>query len=267
MAITLGPNGTYYDSTGNPLGTQPMLPTFAPNPSGLGPNTSPVQSPISANATAAMLNGVPASQALSPSEIAALQQAQGGYLGPALAQQTASGPMPTAPQTIAPFSGVNYPEFTPPPLPAALQQPWTLPTTQDLQNMPGFQASFDLGERALQRSAAAQGSLLSGGTLQALNRYGQDYAMGKYNDLVNQSIQQRQQQANDYLSLMYGPAWQQSQAAVGQYQNLYGQYQDLIQNNRQAQNDYINALLAQENIGVGAGKSTAPAPISPTSVQ
>ena len=175
--------------------------------------------------------------------------------------------LPAYPQTIAPFSGVNYPQFTPPPLPASLQQQFQLPTAADLRaNDPGYDARFNQGLIANERSAAAQGSLLSGGTQQALNRYGQDYASNEYNNYVNQQLQARQQQASDYLTLAYGPAWQQNQAAVGQYNNLYGQYSDLIANNRNAQNDYINALLGGMNIGVGAGRSTAPTPISPSTV-
>lgn len=54
---------------------------------------------------------------------------------------------------------------------------------------PSYQFRFNEGQRALDRSAAAGGSLYSGGTLKALARYGQDYAsteFGKDFDRNNQ---------------------------------------------------------------------------------
>jgi hypothetical protein len=167
------------------------------------------------------------------------------------------------PASIPAFSGVNYPTFTPPPLPDSLQKQFTLPTANDLiTNDPGYMARYQQGVDATQRSAAAQGTLLSGGQLKALTNYGQDYASGEYNNYVNQLLSQRNQQANDYLSLAYGPAWQQNQGAVNQYGQLYGQYKDLLANNRNAQNDYISALLQQQQIG--ANSAGAP-PTSSTS--
>jgi hypothetical protein len=175
---------------------------------------------------------------------------------------TGSG-LPSGPATIPPFSGVNYPGFTPPPLPESLQKPFSLPSASDLiANDPGYMARYNQGQQGLERSAAAQGTLLSGGQLKAAENYGQDYASNEYNNYVNQLLSQRNQQTNDYLTLAYGPAWQQNQAGVNQYGTLYGQYKDLIANNRNASQDYINALLEQQRIGAGAA---APPPTSSTS--
>jgi hypothetical protein len=55
-----------------------------------------------------------------------------------------------------------------------------------LQNSPGYQFRFKEGQQALERSAAARGTLLTGGTLKGLTRYGQDYASGEYNNRYNQ---------------------------------------------------------------------------------
>lgn len=55
-------------------------------------------------------------------------------------------------------------------------------TGEDLQNEPGYQFGMDQGMQALDRSAAARGNLLSGATLKAAQRYGQDYAGTKFND-------------------------------------------------------------------------------------
>jgi len=182
----------------------------------------------------------------------------GAYPSPPPQTFTGINPFPT----IQPFDGGAYPGFTPPPLPASLQQQFKLPTADELvQNDPGYEARFKLGQQSVQRSAAANGSILNPGTLQALNQKAQDYASGEYNNYVQQKLGERGQQANDYLTLAYGPAWMQNQSAVNQYGQLYRQYTDLIGNNRNASQDYINALLAQERIGVGAagsGGSSAP---------
>lgn len=47
---------------------------------------------------------------------------------------------------------------------------------------PGYQFGLGQGQTAIDRSAASGGSLYSGATLKALQRYGQDYAGTKLND-------------------------------------------------------------------------------------
>ena len=55
----------------------------------------------------------------------------------------------------------------------------------DFQADPGYQFRMDEGQKALERSAAANGNLNSGATLKALSRYGQDYASNEYNNAYN----------------------------------------------------------------------------------
>jgi hypothetical protein len=50
------------------------------------------------------------------------------------------------------------------------------PTAATEQNDPGFQFRLQQGQQALERSAAAKGGLLTGGTAQAEQQFGQDYA-------------------------------------------------------------------------------------------
>jgi hypothetical protein len=57
---------------------------------------------------------------------------------------------------------------------------------QGLEQSPGFQFRLGEGLKALERSAAARGTLLTGGTLKGLERYAQDYASGEYGQRVNQ---------------------------------------------------------------------------------
>lgn len=254
----VGNDGNWYDAQGNNLGPSGQSPQGGqPIPSGAqvapgNPSNPGIPPPPTQNADGSFtFNG-----GIMGGRTASLPGYTGGGGG---GTQSVGGP-------IAPFSGVTYPQFQPPPLPASLQKQFTLPTAEDLRaNDPGYQERFDMGRQAIERGAAAQGSILSGGTLKGLEQYGQNYASGEYNNYVNQQLQQRQQQASDYLNLAYGPSWQQNQGAVNQYGQLYSQYQDLINNNRNAQNDYINALLQQENIGVGAARA-GQAPASSGSV-
>ncbi len=86
------------------------------------------------------------------------------------------GTAPTAP-TLTPFT-------TPPPT----FTPYTLPTMADAENDPGYKFGETQGLNTINRSAAARGTVLNPGTVQALNRYGTDYATTKYNDLVSRGL-------------------------------------------------------------------------------
>lgn len=55
-------------------------------------------------------------------------------------------------------------------------------TGEDLENEPGYQFGMNQGMQALDRSAAARGNLLSGASLKAAQRFGQDYAGTKFNE-------------------------------------------------------------------------------------
>lgn len=70
---------------------------------------------------------------------------------------------------------------------------FSAPTAEQVRNTPGYQAGFDQGQQALERSAAARGTLLTGGTAKALARFGQDYADQQYGDAYNRAF-------NEYLS-------------------------------------------------------------------
>jgi hypothetical protein len=80
---------------------------------------------------------------------------------------------------------------------AGLLTPWTStftpPTAATEVNDPGYQFRLSQGEGALQNSAAANGSLLSGNTLEAQQKFGQDYASNEYSNVYNRALQQYQQ--------------------------------------------------------------------------
>jgi len=73
--------------------------------------------------------------------------------------------------------------------PGAIPPPFHSPTLEEFQQEPGLQARLQMGLQGLQRSAAAQGSILSGGTQQAINRYSQNFASNEYNNSYNRAYQ------------------------------------------------------------------------------
>lgn len=67
-------------------------------------------------------------------------------------------------------------------------QSFTAPTGLTEQNDPGYQARLQLGQTALEKSAAARGSVLTGGTAQAENQAAQDYASNEYGNVYNRAL-------------------------------------------------------------------------------
>ena len=65
-------------------------------------------------------------------------------------------------------------------------------TLADFNRDPGYQFRMNQGRDALESSASARGSLLGGGTLKALDRYGQDYASGEYGNARSRFINDRE---------------------------------------------------------------------------
>lgn len=62
---------------------------------------------------------------------------------------------------------------------------YTLPTLEELQHMPGYQAGLDAYRKGVESSAAAKGTLLTPGTVQRLGQAGADYAAQSYGQLAN----------------------------------------------------------------------------------
>jgi hypothetical protein len=75
-------------------------------------------------------------------------------------------------------------------------EPFQAPTDVTEQSDPGFQFRLKQGQEALERSAAARGNLLTGGTAKDLTNYAQDYASNEYNNVYNRALNQYQQRYN-----------------------------------------------------------------------
>jgi hypothetical protein len=66
---------------------------------------------------------------------------------------------------------------------------FTAPTAAQAEQTPGYQFALNQGEKAVQAGASANGSLLTGGTLNAEQQYGQGVADTNYNNVYNQALQ------------------------------------------------------------------------------
>jgi len=72
---------------------------------------------------------------------------------------------------------------------------------QQFQAEPGYQFRLGEGIKALERSAAARGGLLSGATLKGIQRYGQDLASREYENAFNRYQAERQARLGPLQSL------------------------------------------------------------------
>lgn len=77
-------------------------------------------------------------------------------------------------------------------MPGTLISPYggqfSLPTEQEFMNMPGLQGALKAASRAVERSASAKGTLLSGGTMEDLQNAAIGTASQQYGNLANLSL-------------------------------------------------------------------------------
>lgn len=73
------------------------------------------------------------------------------------------------------------------------------PTVADLESDAGYQSRIRAGERAIERSAAAKGTLLTGGTLQDLETFAQDYASSELDKVYARKFQEHESLWNHSL--------------------------------------------------------------------
>jgi hypothetical protein len=93
-------------------------------------------------------------------------------------------------------------------------------TPEKFQADPGYAFRMSEGMKALERSAAARGGLLSGATLKGTQRYGQDLASQEYQNAFNRYQAERTGTLNPYQALA-GVA-QSSANTLGQQAGAYG---------------------------------------------
>jgi hypothetical protein len=146
------------------------------------------------------------------------------------------------------------------------------------QQDPGYAFRMSEGMKGLERSAAARGGLLSGGTLKGIQRFGQDLGSQEYMNAFNRYQTERNARLNPLQSLAgmsqtstnqlgaagqnYANAAGQAIGAAGQarasgYMGVanaasggLGQYMNYSQN--QATNSLLNQALGARGLGGGA---------------
>jgi hypothetical protein len=144
---------------------------------------------------------------------------------------------------------------------------------------PGYAFRMSEGMKGLERSAAARGGLLSGGTLKGIQRFGQDLGSQEYMNAFNRYQTERNARLNPLQSLAgmsqtstnqlgaagqnYANAAGQAIGAAGQarasgYMGVanaasggLGQYMNYSQN--QATNSLLNQALGARGLGGGGG--------------
>lgn len=75
---------------------------------------------------------------------------------------------------------------------------FTAPTGITEQNDPGFQARLQFGQQAMERSAAAKGGLLTGGTARAEGQAAQDYASNEYSNVYGRAFNEYSTKYNEF---------------------------------------------------------------------
>lgn len=128
-------------------------------------------------------------------------------------------------------------------------------TGQDIYNDPSYQFRLQQGQDAIQSGAAAQGGLLSGATLKALQGYGQDMASQEYSNAYNRFNADQTNQYNR-LSNLVGIG----QNASAQQGNFGAQTAQAIANNTMAGGDakasgYIGNANAKAQRDQGWGQT------------
>lgn len=144
-----------------------------------------------------------------------------------------------------------------------LNTPWTTPfqapTELSYQNDPGYLERMKLGTQAIQRSAAAKGTLLTGGTLKDLTDYAQTFASNEY-DKVYGRAKDEYGMAYDIFNNNQNTLWNRlsgmsntGMTAASQYgQNATGYGNNMANNIAAGTNATAGAQMAGGNAGANA---------------
>ncbi len=143
---------------------------------------------------------------------------------------------------------------------------FTAPTAAQAAATPGYQFALQQGEGAVQAGASANGSLLTGGTLNAENQFGQNLANTNYNNVYNQALTNyntnyntwSNQQANEFNRLAALSGMGQTTAAQLNSQGLQSAGQvgnTLNSTGAQIGQDYQNAAAATASGYVGGANA------------
>lgn len=153
------------------------------------------------------------------------------------------------------YGGPSRPQYNFAPVPQFSPPQFNVPTAQDAANSPGYQFRLQQGEQALQASAAAQGLLRTGGTLENILGFGQQTASQEYQNVFQRALDAYDRQygaAKDQFTPQYNgwalKANAEQAAGLAGYQGAMNMYQFPINSELQREQMLINAALeAQQN--------------------
>jgi len=132
------------------------------------------------------------------------------------------------------------------------------PTAAQAQQQPGYQFGLKQGEQGYQQAAAANGTLLTTGTLEGLNNYAQQYADQNYNTVYGQALQSYGTNLSTAQS-QYLQSYQQYLNGLSAAQQNYGinanQNQNLFGNAMAQSQNQWNQQMALATLGEGATAS------------
>lgn len=127
-------------------------------------------------------------------------------------------------------------------------QHFQAPTADSLSQDPGFATRLKEGQKALERSAASKGTLLTGGTLKGIVDFGQQMASQEYGNVYNRDRMQYESNYNDYLG-NYGRALGEFGQKAGLQNQGYQQALGTYQQSRADQNQQFGQLFNMANFG------------------
>ena len=116
----------------------------------------------------------------------------------------------------------------------------------DFTKDPGYDFRMQEGQKALERSAAAKGGLMSGGTAKALERYSQGFASNEYGNAYNRFNTDRNQRFSRLSSI----------ASMGQGANAANQQAGMNYGNQYG-NNVTDSASAQGAADIAAGNAAA----------
>jgi hypothetical protein len=145
---------------------------------------------------------------------------------------------------------------------------FTAPTAAQAAQDPGYQFALNQGENAVQAGASANGSLLTGGTLNAEQQFGQGLASTNYNNVYNRALQTygtnyntwSNNQTNQFnrLAAIAGMGQTSAQTLGTQGLQSSGQIANTLMNTgQQIGQQYNNAAAATASGYMGQGNAWA----------
>lgn len=157
---------------------------------------------------------------------------------------------------LPPYSGAGMPNIDYGPAPTFNFEQFMAPSFEQAQNEPGYQFRLDSGRRALERSAAAKGTLNTGTTLRDFIEYGQNFGAQEYSNVFNRALQSYMQ--------YYRGAYDRHASQMNEWQSRFGANRDAalagFQQQYSAWADLMRAQLERERLAMEASRTPPPSP-------